>query len=85
MFITARFCPFRFFHRSKHGGADEERLVGLSDDDNGPSAEQLRPELFGLGKHMRPGREVAKLQVLLFLKCFMSKLGYELVNGQVSL
>lgn len=90
MFVTARFCPFRFMHGDKPVSAEDDGLVDLSsgEDDNCASvysAHQPRPEMFGFGKHMCPGREVAKLQILLFLKFFMSKFDYELVNGQVSL
>lgn len=77
-------------HGDKLVSAEDEELVDLNneEDDNHASvysAQQPRPEMFGFGKHMCPGREVAKLQILLFLKFFMSTFDYELVNGQVSL
>lgn len=38
--------------------------------------------MFGLGRHMCPGRELAKLEMLMFLKAFLTKFDYELVEGQ---
>lgn len=49
-----------------------------------PGMEQLRPEIFGFGRHMCPGRELAKLEILLFLRTFLEKFDYELVDRQVS-
>ena len=45
-------------------------------------AEQPRPPMFGLGRHSCPGRELAKLEMLMFLKEFLPKFDYELVEGQ---
>ena len=44
---------------------------------------QPRPQMFGFGKHMCPGKELAKLEIALFLKYFLSNYGYQLVEGQV--
>ncbi|CAN0222338.1 unnamed protein product [Hapterophycus canaliculatus] len=38
--------------------------------------------MFGVGRHTCPGRELAKLEMLLFLKSFLTKFDYELVGGQ---
>ena len=38
--------------------------------------------MWGLGRHMCPGRELAKLEILMFLKAFLNKFDYELVKGQ---
>ncbi len=38
--------------------------------------------MFGLGRHMCPGRELAKLEMITFLKAFLTKFDYELVEGQ---
>ena len=45
--------------------------------------DQPRPQMFGFGKHMCPGKELAKLEIVLFLKFFLPKYGYQLVEGQV--
>ena len=45
--------------------------------------DQPRPLMFGYGKHMCPGKELAKLEILLFLKFFLPKYEYRLVEGQV--
>ena len=39
--------------------------------------------MFGYGKHLCPGRELAKLEMILFLKMFLRKFEYQLVEGQV--
>ncbi len=38
--------------------------------------------MFGFGRHMCPGRELAKLEMLMFLRAFLAKFDYELVEGQ---
>lgn len=38
--------------------------------------------MFGLGRHACPGRELAKLEMLMFLRSFLAKFEYELVEGQ---
>ena len=38
--------------------------------------------MFGAGRHMCPGRELAKLEMVVFLKAFLTKFDYELVEGQ---
>ena len=38
--------------------------------------------MFGAGRHMCPGRELAKLEMLVVLKAFLTKFDYELVAGQ---
>lgn len=66
--------------------AQRERAAMLTNDGS-PSAtgmEQLRPQMFGFGRHMCPGRELAKLEILLFLRNFLHKFDYDLVDGQVS-
>lgn len=70
-----RFCPFRFLHgdRSKDTASASP---------SGVAAEQPIPAMFGLGRHMCPGRELAKLEMIMFLKSFLTKFDYELVEGQ---
>lgn len=69
-----RFCPFRFLHGDKSSSTP---------DDPAATSEQQPPPMFGFGKHMCPGREVAKLEILVFLKVFLSNFDYEMVKGQV--
>ena len=38
--------------------------------------------MFGFGRHMCPGRELSKLEMLMFLRTFLTKFDYELVEGQ---
>lgn len=38
--------------------------------------------MFGLGRNSCPGRELAKIEMLMFLKEFLTKFDYELVEGQ---
>lgn len=40
--------------------------------------------MFGFGTHLCPGRELAKLEILLFLRAFLTRFDYDLVEGQVS-
>ncbi|CAM9408191.1 unnamed protein product [Ascophyllum nodosum] len=75
-----KFCPFRFLQ-------DEKYVAGasLSNDAMAPAKalkKQPRPQMFGFGKHMCPGKELAKLEIALFLKYFLSNYGYQLVEGQ---
>lgn len=46
--------------------------------------EQPSPLIFRYGRHMCPGRGLAKLEILLFLKEFLTKFEYNLVAEQVS-
>lgn len=39
--------------------------------------------MFGFGRHKCPGRELAQLETVLFLKTFLSKFDYRVVEGQV--
>ena len=52
-------------------------------------AQELRdqpiPQMFGFGKHMCPGKELAKLEIVLFLKYFLPKYKYRMVGRQVRL
>ena len=48
----------------------------------GLSEEQPIPPMWGLGRHGCIGRELAKLEILMFLKAFLNKFDYELVKGQ---
>lgn len=75
---SIRFCPFRFRHGDKSKGEDSAAL----DRPAGGSAEEPPPPMFGVGRHTCPGRELAKLEMLLFLKAFLSKFDYEVVEGQ---
>ncbi|CAN0317210.1 unnamed protein product [Ascophyllum nodosum] len=65
-----RFCPFRFLHEGNGGGIDR---VG-----------QPPPPMFGFGRHMCPGRDLSKLEIVLFLSTFLRKYSYRLVKRQVS-
>lgn len=56
----------------------------LTDSAASASKEQPRPLMFGFGKHTCPGRELAKLEILTFLKAFLVKFDYDIVEGQVS-
>ena len=47
--------------------------------------DQPIPRMFGFGKHMCPGKELAKLEIVLFLKYFLSKYKYRMVGRQVRL
>lgn len=68
-----RFCPFRFLRGDK----------AENDGSNITSREQPRPEIWGFGKRMCPGRELAKLEILLFLQMFLPRFDYDVVKGQV--
>lgn len=46
--------------------------------------EEPRPEMFGFGKHMCSGRELAKLELICFMKAFLANFDYKLTEGQVS-
>lgn len=48
------------------------------------SSQNPRPLMFGFGRHMCPGRELAKLEIILFLRTFLRKFNYRLVEGQAS-
>lgn len=76
--VLPRFCPFRFMHGDK---INEEGAAASGNPDQVP-VKQPPPPMFSLGRHMCPGRELAKLEMLLFLKEFLTKFDYELVEGQ---
>ncbi|CAM9606502.1 unnamed protein product, partial [Sphacelaria rigidula] len=65
-----RFCPFRFL-QGNNGGA-ERATTGKNPE----------PQMFGFGKHLCPGKELAKLEIILFFRNFLSEFDYELVEGQ---
>eukprot|EP00903_Cladosiphon_okamuranus_P015051 g13924.t1 len=73
-----KFCPFRFLHGDNINdqGASSKTSPGEM------PAEQPRPPMFGSGRHICPGRELAKLEMLLLLKEFLPKFDYQLVEGQ---
>eukprot|EP00903_Cladosiphon_okamuranus_P015049 g13922.t1 len=72
-----KFCPFRFLHVDKINDSPNP-----SPNREEMPAEQPRPPMFGLGRHSCPGRELAKLEMLLLLKEFLRKFDYQLVGGQ---
>lgn len=75
-----RFCPFRFMH----GDAKEKGDAPTGIDEAAPADQvQPRPQMFGFGKHLCPGRELSKLEILIFLRAFLTKFDYTLVEGQV--
>lgn len=76
-----RFCPFRFMHGDQNKA---ERIVVTSHSGGGKPAKQSQvpPPMWGFGRHMCPGRELAKLEMLLFLKAFLAKFDYKLVEEQ---
>lgn len=39
--------------------------------------------MFGYGRHLCPGRDLAKLEMFLFLKTFLAEFDYRVVEGQV--
>ncbi|CAM9526821.1 unnamed protein product, partial [Ascophyllum nodosum] len=65
-----KFCPFRFLHGGKSENAAD---VGH---------EQPRPPMWGYGRHMCPGRELAKMEIAVFFKMFLEKFHYTVVAGQ---
>ena len=66
-----------------HGDNTSSDSAAASVIPGGVPAEQPRPPLFGLGRRRCPGRGLAKLEMLImFLKEFLPKFGYELVEGQ---
>lgn len=79
--VPSRFCPLRFLHRGTGDDADQE--VSPSSDHMPTNRGQERPQMFGFGKHMCPGRELAKLEILLFLRSFLPRFDYDLVERQV--
>lgn len=79
-FFRLRFCPFRFLHRDNT--ADTESAASVTRPGVVPGKLQPLPPMFGGGRHMCPGRELAKLEMLMFLKVFLTKFDYELVGGQ---
>ncbi|CAN0034904.1 unnamed protein product [Scytosiphon promiscuus] len=73
-----KFCPLRFLHGDNgdsEDGSDSNKPRGVP-------AKQPPPKMFGVGRHTCPGRELSKLEMLLFFKAFLSKFDYELVGGQ---
>jgi len=77
MFLV-RFCPFRFLHGDKSKGAGSAASASPA----GGPAEQPIPPMFGVGRHMCPGRELAKLEMIMFLRVFLGQFDYEVVAGQ---
>lgn len=77
----ARFCPFRFIHAHK-------RPDGVGDHDDSPAlteTAQPRQLMFGYGKHICPGRELAKLEMIVFFKKFFNTFDYHIVERQVGI
>lgn len=81
--VMSRFCPFRFI-QGRQAEAERAATLGTADASFNTGMERLRPQMFGFGRHMCPGRELAKLEILLFLRTFLHKFDYDLVHGQVS-
>lgn len=69
-----RLCPFRFLHGDKTNDA-------ASANPGAVAASHPPPPMFALGRHRYPGGELAKLEMLMFLKEFLPKFDYELVEG----
>lgn len=65
-----------------HADKINDEAADASTSPGGVPAEQPPPPMFGLGRHICPGRELSKLEMLLFLKKFLTKFDYELVEGQ---
>ncbi|CAM9850857.1 unnamed protein product [Ectocarpus sp. 8 AP-2014] len=73
-----KFCPFRFLHGDEKKDADS----AASPVAGARSSGQPIPAMWGFGKHMCPGRELAKLEMVLFMKTFLTKFDFEVVEGQ---
>lgn len=91
------FCPFRFLHGRTVSSAPDA-VSPAADSTAKPAAHTTHvkeegrdvggepapfPPLFGFGKHMCPGRELAKLELVTFLQRFLGEFDYHLVEGQV--
>ncbi|CAB1106783.1 unnamed protein product [Ectocarpus sp. CCAP 1310/34] len=76
-----QFCPFRFLHGGEKKDTDSAASPGTGARRSG----QPIPPMWGFGKHMCPGRELAKLEMILFMKTFLPKFDFEVVEGQVRL
>lgn len=50
---------------------------------NAVAADQPRPPMWGYGRHACLGRELAKLEILVFLRTFLAMFDYDVVEGQV--
>lgn len=79
--LPSRFCPFRFFAGEKT--KEESSSASTTSSVVPADIKQPPPLIFGFGKHTCPGRELAKLDILLFLRTFLSKFEYDVVEGQV--
>ncbi|CAM9890676.1 unnamed protein product [Ectocarpus sp. 8 AP-2014] len=73
-----KFCPFRFLHGDEKKDTDS----AASPVAGARSSGQPIPAMWGFGKHMCPGRELAKLEMVLFMKTFLTKFDFEVVEGQ---
>lgn len=40
--------------------------------------------MFGFGRHTCPGKELAKLEIIVFLEAFLAEFNYHVVEDQVS-
>lgn len=65
-----------------HGGKSKGDDNAAGNRPAGGSTEEPPPPMFGVGRHTCPGRELSKLEMLLFLKAFLTKFDYEVVEGQ---
>lgn len=82
--LLPRFCPFRFLHGKKtKSTTDGTTDASPSDAMSTGSKAQPRPLMFGFGRHKCPGNELAKLEIVLFMRTFLGKFDYHLVEGQV--
>lgn len=78
--VYRSFCPFHFLHTDKSDKSDAE---GGGPHQPAPAVDAPRPQMFGFGRHMCPGRELAKLEIILFLQNFLRTFDYRLIEGQV--
>ncbi|CAM9217969.1 unnamed protein product [Ectocarpus sp. 8 AP-2014] len=73
-----KFCPFRFLHGDEKKDADSAASPGTG----ARSPGQPIPPMWGFGKHMCPGRDLAKLEMVLFMKTFLAEFDFEVMEGQ---
>lgn len=90
-------CPFRFLHgrgtqrtASDATSGDPDVSTGASihgemSCDRGKPRESPAPvpPVFGFGKHMCPGRELANLELVTVLRRFLTEFDFHIVEGQV--
>lgn len=61
----------------------QSRLVGIEQGELDGAAPESPPPLFGFGRHMCPGRELAKLEHISILQRLLLEFDYQIVEGQV--